>query len=119
MTANTPSVRRRTARKGATGTLRMIESGLGKARRGEVRFGSALLKVGKADARELAQNVSRGQAALTRAMKALVKPGVKLKRTKGVALYAADPERPDVLVRILDGKRERGVFDKGEFKVLT
>ncbi len=112
---------KRVIRKGRQGVIvdemRMSDVPSKKARVGGLRFGSAVVKVRKADTRELAENVARGQAALARAMRALQTPGVKLKRTKGVPLYAADPEQPDHLVRVIDGRRERGVFEDGEFKV--
>ena len=82
-----------------------------------VRFGSAVVKLRKADSGEFAKHVAIGQAALARAMRALQNPGTKLTRIKGIALYAADPERPDRLIRKLDGQHDRGVFDNDEFKV--
>ena len=84
---------------------------------GTLRFGSVEIKAALPGPAEFQQNIIQGREALSRATSSLTKPGVKLKRTKGVPLYAIDPDRPDLLVRNLDGKREHGVFEGGQFKV--
>lgn len=64
---------------------------------------------------DVARNIKAGQDALARAMAIIITPGVKLKVSKGVPLFHADPARPGRLVRVLDGKRQYGIFVNGEF----
>lgn len=94
-----------------------VPGAAGKGRAHDVRFGSVILRGYKADPTEIAHNVAKGRAALKGVAAVLTKPGVKLKRIKGVPLYSVDPIWPDHLVRNVDGKRERGIFKDGQFKV--
>jgi hypothetical protein len=50
-------------------------------------------------------------------LSALVNPGVKLPRGKGVPIYRADPNDPTILIRELNGRDERGTLVDGEFKI--
>lgn len=59
--------------------------------------------------------IRQGNAGLDRALTAIVTPGVKLKLKAGVPLYAADPKDPNLLIRQLGGKSERGRFESGKF----
>lgn len=88
----------------------------GKARR--VRFGAVEIKAASLKPAQIEQNIAQGREALARAAGSLKKAGVKLRRAKGVAFYAMDPEHPDRIVRTIDGVRERGVFENGRFQVL-
>jgi len=45
------------------------------------------------------------------------KPGVKLRIGKSTPNFRADPTDPTQLMRVLDGKEERGVFVDGVFQV--
>ena len=47
----------------------------------------------------------------------LRRPGVKLRIGKSTPIFRADPTDPTQLVRVLDGKEERGVFVDGVFQV--
>ena len=49
---------------------------------------------------------------------ALTKPGVRLRKTKGAPLFSADPADPAILIREVDGRRERVTFEDGRFKVV-
>ena len=73
--------------------------------------------VSKPSSEQVKHNISVSTEALERAAKRLIRPGVRLYAKKGVPLYSADPERPGVYIRILDGKMERGVLENGAFKV--
>ncbi len=64
---------------------------------------------------EIRKNIAAGQAAMRRLSKAFDKPGVNLEHKKGVPLFHADPDDPNILVRILDGERVRGTFVGGKF----
>lgn len=65
---------------------------------------------------EFQHNIKQGQYALARAKSAILKRGVALRTAKNVALYHADPDNPDVIVRVKEGKSERGRFVKGCFR---
>jgi len=61
------------------------------------------------------RNIEAGQAALKRAKKALVTPGVQLPRQKGVPLYFGCEDRPGWMIQELDGKKTIGRFIRGCF----
>ena len=82
------------------------------------RFGSVSLEHDPVGGAEASRNVERGRSALNRMGAALSAPGVRLNVVRGVALYHADPQHPDRLVRVLDGDRQSGVLVDGEFRVL-
>jgi hypothetical protein len=52
---------------------------------------------------------------LKRGKEALIKPGVKLTRQKGIPLYFGCEDRPGWMVRELDGKKTIGRFANGRF----
>lgn len=81
-------------------------------------FGSVTVKVIRPSAIVVQQNIKDGQAALMRAKTALVKPGVKITRSKGKPLYFGSSERPDVIIREVDGIRTVGKFVSGRFRAL-
>ncbi len=82
----------------------------------DVTFGSVTIKAFGSTQAEVERNISAGQSALGRAKMAIIKPGVKIDVAKGVPLFHADPERPDHILRVINGKREHGVFVGGKFK---
>ena len=57
-------------------------------------------------------------AALQRVQSELTRPGVRLRRHKDVPLYFVAPDRPGVFIRVLNGKRDKGVLENGHFKVI-
>jgi hypothetical protein len=65
---------------------------------------------------DLARHLEASTAALARAAKAFIKPGVKLRRVKDIPLYSVDPDHPHILIRELNGRRQRGVLVGSEFK---
>lgn len=79
-------------------------------------FGSARLKTSVAHV-DWARNIGLGQLAMKRITVQLVKPGVKLRGSRSKPLFRADPADPRQLIRVLDGKEERGVFVNGVFQV--
>jgi hypothetical protein len=83
-----------------------------------VRYGSASMKWGAGQETALVDNILRGQQALKKAKKKVVKPGVALRARKDVPMFFADPSNPKRLIRELNGKRETGVFEDGAFKAL-
>lgn len=85
----------------------------------EVAFGDVrVLTPRKTNAAQVKRNIRAGQLALARAKDLIVKPGVTLELLKGVPRYHADPDQPELLVREIDGKRERGKFVDGKFRIV-
>ena len=83
-----------------------------------VTFGSVTTESSALGKEEEARNIKAGQSALARAKTLIVTPGVTIKVGRNVPLFHADPDRPDELVRVWRGKRERGVFVNGRFKIV-
>lgn len=82
-----------------------------------VSFGSVTVRVDQPPESVRRANVEAGQAALRRGKAALLKPGVKLTREKGIPLYFGCDDRPGWMVRELDGKKTVGRFSSGRFVV--
>ena len=66
---------------------------------------------------DVRHNVAAGSRALARARKAFIEPGVKLSLDNSVAKYHADPDHPGILIRELNGRRERVSFSNGKFEI--
>jgi len=80
-----------------------------------VTFGSVTVEVTPPTEAVKTANIKEGQAALMRARHALLKPGVKLPREKGVPLYFGCEDRPGLMIQELDGRRTVGKFVDGQF----
>ncbi len=78
-------------------------------------FGSVTVRVNQPPESVRRANIEAGQAALKRGKDALLKPGVKLTRQKGIPLYFGCEDRPGWMVRELDGKKTIGRFANGRF----
>ena len=83
----------------------------------KVKFGSVTVMVRTPTEAEVQRNVDRSTEALARGLKRLLRPGVRLYPKKGVPLFYADEDHPGKIVRMLDGKRDLGVYEDGDFKV--
>ncbi|MGA2035716.1 MAG: hypothetical protein ABSG68_25995 [Thermoguttaceae bacterium] len=97
---------------------RKVGSKSASARRGVVTFGSVSVVAPPANPALVSKNVLAGQSALERAVKKLTQPGVTIRSTKGVPLYSVDENRPTVIVRLLDGAKQRGVLKDGKFELV-
>ena len=87
-------------------------------RRSIVKFGSLTIR-GVSPLKEVVDaNVVRGQQALSRALHALVTPGVKLREKKNVPQYWVSEDLEDVFIRRLNGRTDYGKLVDGRFKVL-
>ena len=87
----------------------------GKLRR--VKCGSVTVMVRTPTEAEVQRNVDRSTEALARGLKRLLRPGVRLYPKRGVPLFFADEDHPGKIVRLLDGKRDLGILEDGDFKV--
>lgn len=68
------------------------------------------------------EQIARGVRESTRALEGLVRaiaklPGIDLPRQKDVPLFWADDDDPDIIIRELNGKTERGRYENGKYKV--
>lgn len=84
--------------------------------RRRVTVGSVTVDCPKPSAEEIARNVDAGQRALERGLKAMLVPGVKLDLPSDAPRYRADPERPDRVIRAINGVEEHGTFVGGKFR---
>jgi hypothetical protein len=86
----------------------------GKTRK--VKFGEVTVWGEEPTPEQVTENVEASQAALRRMAQRIIRPGVSLRRRKGVPYYHVDDDDPAVIIRTLDGVVERGFFADGEFK---
>lgn len=82
----------------------------------KLTVGSVTVRVSQPTQEMIKRNLAASEVALSRAMKEIIKPGIKLNPAKGVPLYQADPDNPNLIIRTLDGKLEKGCFLAGKFK---
>jgi len=87
----------------------------GKLRR--VKFGSVTVMVRTPTEAEVQRNVDRSTEALARGLERLIHPGIRLNPKPGVPLFYGDDNHPGKFVRLLDGKRDLGILENGDFKV--
>lgn len=88
----------------------------GDGERVEVSFGNATLHAPRASEEQRAHGVEESRRAMERLAQALLAlPGIELQRTLGVPLFYADGQNPKLVVRDLDGVRQRGTFVDGRF----
>jgi len=83
-----------------------------------VTFGSVTIRTEPVDPDVIRKNIIEGQKALARGLEAFKSKGVKLNVPKGTALYQANPNNPNLLIRNIDGKIDQGVFENGQFRVI-
>lgn len=83
-----------------------------------ITFGAVTVETMRPPERVLRANIKAGQKALRRAKKAIISPGIKLQREKGVPLYYGCDTDPRLIVQELDGKKSLGTFSGGRFRVV-
>lgn len=81
-----------------------------------MRYGDFTAEAKSLTEAELRRNLDLSAAALQGLKSALLKPGIRIRRKKDVPLFYSTDEEPDLFVRELNGKRERGIFENGSFK---
>jgi hypothetical protein len=82
----------------------------------KIKFGDVVITAQRPSEAEIRRNVEESTRALKRAFARLIRPGVRIYPKKDVPLYSCDPDNPDVFIRKLNGKVQRGVFEDGQFK---
>jgi hypothetical protein len=96
----------------------LVVKARGGGKRSTVKFGGVTVVVPRPSSAQLKLNVAASTEALERVTKRLERPGVRLYAKKDVPLYSADPRRPGVYIRVLNGKTELGIVENGAFKVI-
>lgn len=84
----------------------------------QVNFGRVSVQVNIPALAQIKSNIMQGQKALARAKDRILKPGVKISAKKNVPLFSVDPRKPDVLIRTLNGKTQRGTISSGKFRAI-
>lgn len=96
-------------------TSTTIKPGTRKVKTCKTRFGNVTVTAPPPSKAMVQHNVKASTEALERVTKRLAKAGVRLYTKKDVPLYSLDSDNPDVMIRKLNGKVERGSFIDGEF----
>ena len=99
-------------------THAIIQLGKPKVRRRKTRFGSVTVTAPAPSEAVVELNVKASTQALEQVTGRLAKAGVRLYAKKDVPLYSLDSDNPDVMIRKLNGKVERGSFVNGAFKAV-
>jgi hypothetical protein len=80
-------------------------------------FGNVTITAPAPSEEQIARGVRDSTGALERLVNAIEKlPGIELPRQKDVPLFWADDDDPDIIIRELNGKIERGQLENGKFK---
>jgi len=99
-------------------TNAIIRPGNRKARSRKTRFGSVTVTAPAPSKAMVQHNVKVSTQALERVTGRLAKAGVRLPIKKNVPLHSLDSDNPDVMIRKLNGKVERGNLVDGVFKAI-
>jgi hypothetical protein len=83
-----------------------------------IKFGDVTITAPAPERAAVTANVAVSTAALGRAVDRLARPGVFLRTKKGVPLFSLDSENPDIVIRTLNGKTERGQLVDGTFQAI-
>jgi len=84
----------------------------------EITLGAVTVRGLRPSEEQIARNITAGQQALERGVKALLKPGVRLYPKKNVPLYSVSDDDVNVYIRKLNGKADKGRIVDGEFQVI-
>ncbi|MEA9573677.1 hypothetical protein [Xanthomonas campestris] len=82
----------------------------------KVRFGKVTVEVQRTGQDAVRRNIQKGHEVMLGVEHALLRPGIDLKVERGVPLYHADPTRPELIVRHLNGETKTGRFINGQFE---
>jgi hypothetical protein len=113
------TVRRIIKRKHPGGRFEVIlRDGKGRSR-AVYSFGGAVLKSSKGHTKVSAETLEQSRKAMRELGDRLLKPGVKIPERRGIPKFYADETDPAFVVRELEGERERGKFENGQFKAVV
>ena len=84
----------------------------------KVVFGAVTVRGEKPKAAVVHRNVERSSEALERLGKRLIKPGIFIRRKKGVPEYSVAEGEVGVFIRKLNGNKVRGRVVDGVFQVI-
>jgi hypothetical protein len=99
-------------------TNAVIQPRARKSKSRKVRFGDVTVTAPAPSTALVQHNIKLSTQALERVAKRLAKPGVTLRAKKDVPLYSLDSDNPDVMIRKLNGKIERGAIVNGVFQAV-
>jgi len=80
-----------------------------------VSIGQVTVNVRTPNAAELKKRLAESKTVATRLRTAIAKPGVRLAVKTTTPIYAADANRPELVIRRLGGRSSRGTFKNGIF----
>ena len=81
------------------------------------KFGNVTVTAPAPTEEQIARGVREGTRALEGLVRAFEKlPGIDLPRQKDVPLFWADDDNPDIIIRELNGKIDRGRLVNGKYK---
>jgi hypothetical protein len=92
----------------------MTQSRSGKRSR-KIKFGDVTVTAPAPSATMVEHNVRLSTEALERLAKRLARPGVSIRARKDVPLFSLDSDNPDVMIRTMNGRTERGHLVDGVF----
>ncbi|TNC65781.1 hypothetical protein [Rubellimicrobium roseum] len=84
----------------------------------KVRFGDVTVSSEKPPTEMVTVNVKRSREVLQRFVDNVSKPGVTLRIKKSTPQYSVAEDDPDVFVRLMDQRVERGRFVNGSFVLI-
>ncbi|WP_151954910.1 hypothetical protein [Sphingomonas sp. EC-HK361] len=96
----------------------IIQPGAKKVKTSKTRFGSVTVRAPAPSEALVQHSVKASTQALERVTERLAKAGVRLSVKKNVPLYWLESDNPDVMIRKLNGKVERGSFVDDVFKAI-
>jgi hypothetical protein len=97
----------------------IIQPGSRKVKTRKTRFGSVTVTAPPPSKAMVQHSVKASTQALDRVTERLAKAGVRLPAKKDVPFYSLDSDNPDVMIRKLNGKIERGSLVDGVFKAAS
>jgi hypothetical protein len=82
-------------------------------------YGAVSIVTRQPSSTELKKNLKESTVVIKRFGERIAKPGVKLPNLVGVPKFSVDSKDASLIVRDLNGKKQRGMFVKGKFKPVT
>jgi hypothetical protein len=103
---------------GGRGQIVRSKAHVGRVVRVKVKFGDSVIEGLRPSPEAVEINVKRSTDALEQAGKRLFVPGVRLRSKKDVPQFFADDKDPEIIVRRLNGRLQRGRLVNGSFEAI-